>query len=71
MKYSVEVRLPFQAISLVEFFIAMLKKYRFKKDLGKYYLRKYEYKILMSLFQKHPSTQWVLLYGKMKKIRSF
>ena len=36
MKYSVEVRLPFQAISLVEFFIAMLKKYRFKKDLGKY-----------------------------------
>ena len=41
MKYSVKVRLSFQAISLVEFFIAMLKKYRFKKDLGKYYLRKY------------------------------
>jgi len=54
MKYSVEVRLPFQAISLVEFFIAMLKKYRFKKDLGKYYLRKYEYKNIDEFVSKAP-----------------
>ena len=51
MKYSVEVRLPFQAISLVEFFIAMLKKYRFKKELGEYYLRKYEYKNIDNYFK--------------------
>lgn len=54
MKYSVEVRLPFQAIRLVEFFIAMLKKYRFKKDLGKYYLRKYEYKNIDEFVSKAP-----------------
>ena len=54
MKYSVEVRLPFQAISLVEFFIAMPKKYRFKKDLGKYYLRKYAEKNIDKLVSKAP-----------------
>ena len=54
MKYSVEVRLPFQAIRLMEFFIAMLKKYRFKKDLGKYYLRKYEYKNIDEFVSKAP-----------------
>ena len=54
MKYSVEVRLPFQAISLVEFFIAMPKKYRFKKDLGKYYLRKYVKKNIDKLVSKAP-----------------
>ncbi len=54
MKYSVEVRLPFQAISLVEFFIAMPKKYRFKKDLGKYYLRKYVEKNIDKFVSKAP-----------------
>ena len=48
MRYSVEVRLPFQALSLVEFFIAMPSEYRFKKNLGKYYLRKYVKKISMT-----------------------
>ena len=48
---SVEARLPFQAISIVEFFIAMPAKYRFYKDstipnpktltTGKYFLRNY------------------------------
>ena len=45
MEHSIEARLPFQAISLVEFFIAMPKEYRFKKNLGKYYLRRYIKKI--------------------------
>ena len=54
MKYSVEARLPFQAISLVEFFIAMPSKYRFKKDLGKYYLRKYVDKNIDKFVAKAP-----------------
>lgn len=54
MKYSVEARLPFQAISLVEFFIAMPSKYRFKKDIGKYYLRKYVDKNIDKLVSKAP-----------------
>ena len=41
MRHSVEVRLPFQSIKLVEFFIAMPSHLRFKNDFGKYYLRKY------------------------------
>ena len=41
MKFSVECRLPFQAISLVEFFIAMPNKYRFEKNYGKNFLRKF------------------------------
>ena len=43
MKHSVECRLPFQAISLVEFFIAMPNNYRFekKKNQGKFFLRNY------------------------------
>ena len=41
MNNSVEVRLPFQAIRLVEFFIAMPAKYRFKGNKGKYFLREY------------------------------
>jgi len=51
MSNSVEVRLPFQAIKLVEFFIAMPAKYRFNKDpsipkqkkitTGKFFLRNY------------------------------
>jgi asparagine synthase (glutamine-hydrolysing) len=45
MQHSIEARLPFQAISLVEFFIAMPKNYRFKNNLGKYYLRRYTKKI--------------------------
>jgi asparagine synthase (glutamine-hydrolysing) len=54
MKYSVEARLPFQAISLVEFFIAMPSKYRFKKDLGKYFLRKYADKNIDKFVSKAP-----------------
>ena len=44
MKNSVEARLPYQAIKLVEFFIAMPKIYRFGKNnnsYGKYFLRRY------------------------------
>lgn len=54
MKYSVEARLPFQAISLVEFLIAMPSKYRFKKGLGKYYLRKYVNKNIDKFTSKAP-----------------
>ena len=54
MKHSVEVRLPYQAVSLVEFFIAMPSKYRFKKDLGKYYLRKYAKKNIDEIVSKAP-----------------
>ena len=54
MAFSVEARLPFQAINLVEFFIAMPKEYRFKKNFGKYYLRKYSERIdkILSLSPK-------------------
>ena len=41
MRHSIEIRLPFQAVSLVEFFIAMPKNFRFKSGLGKSFLRKY------------------------------
>ena len=41
MRHSVEVRLPYQAINLVEFFIAMPNKYRFKGRQGKSFLREY------------------------------
>jgi asparagine synthase (glutamine-hydrolysing) len=41
MRHSVEVRLPYQAVNLVEFFIAMPNKYRFKGRQGKFFLRKY------------------------------
>ncbi len=54
MRYSVEVRLPFQALSLVEFFIAMPSEYRFKKNLGKYYLRKYVKKNIDDIVSKAP-----------------
>lgn len=43
MKNTVEARLPFQAVKVVEFFLAMPKSYRFDKmglD-GKYFLRRY------------------------------
>ncbi len=43
MKNTVEVRLPFQAVKIVEFFLAMPKFYRFGKEGldGKYFLRRY------------------------------
>ena len=43
MKNSIETRLPFQAVNLVEFFLAMPKVYRFGKkgNCGKYFLRRY------------------------------
>ncbi len=43
MKNTVEARLPFQAVKVVEFFLAMPKSYRFGKDGldGKYFLRRY------------------------------
>tara|TARA_B100000686_G_C16769344_1_gene963987 strand:- start:415 stop:2343 length:1929 start_codon:yes stop_codon:yes gene_type:complete len=41
MRHSVEVRLPFQSVNLVEFFLAMPNKYRFKGRKGKYFLRRY------------------------------
>ena len=41
MKNSVEVRLPFQSVKLVEFFIAMPAKYRFNNGKGKHFLRNY------------------------------
>ncbi len=43
MKNTVEARLPFQAVKVVEFFLAMPKSYRFGKGGidGKYFLRRY------------------------------
>ena len=43
MKNTVEARLPFQAVKVVEFFLAMPKSYRFDKAGldGKYFLRRY------------------------------
>ena len=41
MQYSVEARLPYQSIKLVEFFIAMPSKFRFNNSFGKHFLRNY------------------------------
>lgn len=45
MKYSVEARCPYQAVSLIEFFLAMPNNYRFGNiynvNFGKYFLRRY------------------------------
>jgi len=41
MSNSVEVRLPYQAIRLVEFFIAMPARLRFQRNKGKFFLRQY------------------------------
>ena len=52
MEHSVEARLPFQAVSLVEYFIAMPGKYRFEKDYGKNYFRKYTNKNIDELVSR-------------------
>lgn len=46
MKNTVEARLPFQAVKVVEFFLAMPKSYRFDKTGrdGKFFLRRYLHK---------------------------
>ena len=41
MRHSVEARLPFQSVSVAEFFIAMKSRYRFEKNLGKSFLRNF------------------------------
>jgi len=51
---SVEVRLPFQALELVEFFIAMPAKYRFKNNKGKYFLRQYVSKNIDKVIGNRP-----------------
>lgn len=56
MRHSVEVRLPFQSIKLVEFFIAMPSHLRFKNDFGKYYLRKYVEKKIDKFVSQAPKT---------------
>ena len=56
MRYSVEVRLPFQAVNLVEFLIAMPTSFRFKKIFGKYYFRKYVEKKIDRSVSNAPKT---------------
>ena len=56
MKFSVEARLPFQAICLVEFLIAMPDKYKFNKNYGKYYFREYVRKNIDELASKMPKS---------------
>ena len=56
MKFSVEARLPFQAICLVEFLIAMPDKYKFNKNFGKYYFREYVRKNIDELVSKGPKS---------------
>ena len=51
MEHSVEARLPFQAVSLVEYFTAF-GKYRFEKDYGKDYFRKYTNKNIDELVSR-------------------
>ena len=54
MQHSVEVRLPYQAVNLVEFFIGMPKKYRYEKSYGKIFLRNYiKNKIDKKISQRH------------------
>ena len=52
--HSVEVRLPYQAINLVEFFIAMPKKYRFGRGYGKVFLRNYTKNKIDKYISKKP-----------------
>ncbi len=54
MRYSLESRQPFQSISLVEFFIAMPKKYRFNGNQGKKFLRDYVKNKINKAIAKNP-----------------
>ena len=54
MRHSVEARFPFQSISLVEFFIAMKSNYRFKNNLGKFFLRNFVEKKVDKNIAKSP-----------------
>ena len=51
MRHSVEVRLPFQSIKIVEMLIAMPSKYRFASQKGKFFLRDLMKKYLVITFQ--------------------
>ena len=68
MKYSVEARLPFQSVSIAEFFIAMPSKYRFSKNLGKYYLREYAKKNIDKELARWPKHGMGYEYWNNKKI---
>lgn len=59
MKNSIEARLPFQAVNLVEFFLAMPKIYRFGKkgNTGKYFLRRYLVKRASKVISSHIAYQ--------------
>ncbi len=54
MRHSIEVRLPFLSIRLVEFFIAMPGKYRFRNGKGKYFLRKFVESFVDNIISKRP-----------------
>ena len=54
MRHSIEARLPFQSINLAEFFIAMKSNYRFKNNLGKFFLRNFVEKKVDKNIAKNP-----------------
>ena len=56
MKYSIEARLPYQAIKLIEFMIAMPLKFKIKNNEGKYILRRYVKQKVGKLIANRPKT---------------
>lgn len=64
MKHSVETRCPYQAVNLIEFFLAMSNHYRFGKinnvNYGKYFLRRY-------LLKKVPKKISYLIFNQPKR----
>ena len=56
MKYSVEARLPYQSIKIIEFLIAMPVKFKIKNNEGKYLLRKHLEKKISKLIATRPKT---------------
>ena len=56
MKYSIEARLPYQSVKLIEFLIAMPIKFKIKNNQGKYLLRKNLESKIGKLIARRPKT---------------
>ena len=71
MQHSVEFRQPYQAVRIVEFFIAMPAKYRFRNGRGKYVLRNYVKNNISKKISKRPKIGMGAYLWSNKKIRNF
>ena len=69
MRHSVEVRLPFQSISIAEMLIAMPNKYKFNNGQGKNFLREYIKDEMGERIAKRPKSGMGQYLWLNKKIR--